>query len=82
MAQNKAGTLYWEPEDVLAKTLRFLGHDNFQIHDSGMKIVIELEIGEMTFFMYPPNAPAQLLQGHVLAWLMSFEEDELTPSPT
>ena len=76
VTQNKTGTLYWSPEIVLGETLRFLGHDNFHIHDSGMKIVIELEIGEMTFFMYPPNAPAQLLQGHVLAWLMSFEASE------
>jgi len=75
MGENQHGTLYWSPQDVLGKTLRFLGHDNFEIHDSGMKIVIELEDGESTFFLYPPNSPATLLQGHVLAWLMSYKAE-------
>ena len=71
MAQNKAGTLWYDAEKLLTETLEFLGHKNATVHDTGLKILIELEDGRRLFFLYASNLPETQMQGHVLAWLMS-----------
>jgi hypothetical protein len=52
------------------ETLRYLGHALFDIHDTGMKIVITLQSGETHWFMYSSGIDRRIIVGEVVMWLM------------
>lgn len=58
---------------VVDETLRYLGHSLFDVHDTGMKVVLTLQSGEVHWFFYSEFVDRRSVIGETVMWLMDRE---------
>jgi len=68
-------------KEIVGETLRYLGHALFDIHDTGMKVVVTLQSGETHWFFYSTAIDRRSVIGETVMWLMD-RENETFGRPT